>query len=126
MIVFVYDTERCQHEEDDPADAVLYFHPTWVSDTQKYSLCGQLMGTAHFLRETFGRAKVIALQNGKFVLKEFGRFVLVSGEFMAVCLIRNCYFRCSIEIEVDEKKKNVNTNDAMEFFYCLNYHWAAT
>lgn len=84
MIVFVYDTERCQNEEDDPADAVLYFHPTWVSDTQKYSLCGQLMGTAHFLRETFGRAKVISLQNGKFVLKEFGRFVLVSR--MKICL----------------------------------------
>lgn len=78
MIVFVYDTERCQNEEDDPADAVLYFHPTWVSDTQKYSLCGQLMGTAHFLRETFGKAKIVSLQNGKFVLKEFGRFVLVS------------------------------------------------
>lgn len=91
MIVFVYDTERCQNEEDDPADAVLYFHPTWVSDTQKYSLCGQLMGTAHFLRETFGRAKVISLQNGKFVLKEFGRFVLVSTQIVAADL-----FVCSI------------------------------
>lgn len=77
MIVFVYDTECCKNEEDDPADAVLYFHPTWVSDTQKYSLCGQLMGTVHFLRETFGKPKVVSLQNGKFVLKEFGRFVLV-------------------------------------------------
>lgn len=77
MIVFVYDTECCQNEEDDPADAVLYFHPTWVSDTQKFSLCGQLMGTAHFLRETFGKTNVVSLQNGKFVLKEFGRFVLV-------------------------------------------------
>ncbi|XP_055313908.1 uncharacterized protein LOC129575073 isoform X2 [Sitodiplosis mosellana] len=79
MIVFVYDTECCQKEEDDPADAVLYFHPTWVSDTQKFSLCGQLMGTVHFLRETFGTANVISLQNGKFVLKEFGRFVLAVG-----------------------------------------------
>ncbi|XP_031637723.1 uncharacterized protein LOC116350121 isoform X2 [Contarinia nasturtii] len=79
MIVFVYDTECCQKEEDDPADAVLYFHPTWVSDTQKFSLCGQLMGTVHFLRETFGKANVISLQNGKFVLKEFGRFVLAVG-----------------------------------------------
>lgn len=77
MIVFVYDTECCQKEEDDPADAVLYFHPTWVSDTQKFSLCGQLMGTVHFLRETFGKANVVSLQNGKFVLKEFGRFVMV-------------------------------------------------
>lgn len=92
MIVFVYDTERCQNEEDDPADAVLYFHPTWVSDTQKYSLCGQLMGTAHFLRETFGRAKVISLQNGKFVLKEFGRFVLVSEKFYLFVCIDNLLY----------------------------------
>lgn len=79
MIVFVYDTECCQDEADDPVNAVLYFHPSWVSDTQKLSLCGQIMGTAHFLRETFGKPKVIALQNGKFVLKEFGRFILVSS-----------------------------------------------
>lgn len=77
MIVFVYDTECCQHEGDDPVNAVLYFHPNWVSDTQKVSLCGQIMGTAHFLRETFGKPNTIALQNGKFVLKEFGRFILV-------------------------------------------------
>lgn len=78
MIVFVYDTECCQDEADDPVNAVLYFHPGWVSDTQKVALCGQLMGTANFLRATFGKPKVIALQNGKFVLKEFGRFILVS------------------------------------------------
>lgn len=114
MIVFVYDTERCQNEEDDPADAVLYFHPTWVSDTQKYSLCGQLMGTAHFLRETFGRAKVISLQNGKFVLKEFGRFVLVSEKFyLFVCLHRqsiicgtfNFFSRHTDENEEEEVEK---------------------
>lgn len=79
LIAFVYDTERCQTEADDPYDAVLYFHPSWVSDTQKLSLCGQIMGTAHFLRDSFGQAKIIALQNGKFVLKEFGRFVMAIG-----------------------------------------------
>lgn len=77
MIVFVYDTECCQNEADDPVDAVLYFHPSWVSDTQKLSLCGQLMGTVHFLQENFGKANVISLQNGKFVLRKFGRFTLV-------------------------------------------------
>lgn len=78
MIVFMYDTEHCQDEADDPVDAVLYFHPSWVSDTQKLSLCGQLMGTAHFLKETFARPKSIGLQSGKFILKEFGRFLLVN------------------------------------------------
>lgn len=80
MIVFVYDTECCQDEADDPVKAVLYFYPSWVSDVQKISLCGQLMGTTHFLCETFAaRPKVIALQSGKFVLREFGRFILAIG-----------------------------------------------
>lgn len=42
MIVFVYDTECCTAEEDDPIDAVLYFHPGWVSDTQRHALAGQV------------------------------------------------------------------------------------
>lgn len=79
MIVFVYDTECCQDEADDPVDAVLYFHPSWVSDAQKLSLCGQLMGTIHFLQENFGKTNIISLQNGKFVFKEFGRFILAVG-----------------------------------------------
>lgn len=82
MIVFVYDTEICQDEADDPVKAVLYFHPSWVSDSQKLSLCGQLMGTAQFLRQSFSKPKIISLQNGKFVLKEFGRFVLVVGTIL--------------------------------------------
>lgn len=85
MIVFVYDTECCQNEADDPVDAVLYFHPSWVSDTQKLSLCGQLMGTVHFFRENFGKTNVISLQNGKFVLEEFGRFILVCESVYLSC-----------------------------------------
>lgn len=81
MIVFVYDRECCKDEADDPVKAVLYFHPSWVSDVQKLSLCGQLMGTTHFLHETFGKPKMICLQSGKFVLKEFGRFILVKKLF---------------------------------------------
>ncbi|RVE40818.1 hypothetical protein evm_014532 [Chilo suppressalis] len=44
MIVFVYDTQCCTSEEDDPVDAVLYFHPGWVSDTQRHALAGQSGG----------------------------------------------------------------------------------
>lgn len=77
MIVFVYDTECLQDEADDPIAAVLYFHPSWVSDTQKVALCGQLMGTSFFLKDCFFKPRILALQNGKFVLKEFGRFILV-------------------------------------------------
>lgn len=80
MIVFVYDTECCQDEADDPVNAVLYFHPSWVSDVQKISLCGQLMGTTHWTLDTFARPKIISLQSGKFILKDFGRFILVRFE----------------------------------------------
>ncbi|XP_068633282.1 uncharacterized protein HPS4 isoform X2 [Battus philenor] len=45
MIVFVYDTQCCVSEEDDPAEAVLYFHPGWVSDTQRHALAGQAIGS---------------------------------------------------------------------------------
>ncbi|XP_036333017.1 uncharacterized protein LOC118744239 [Rhagoletis pomonella] len=79
MIVFVYDTECLKDEADDPVQAVLYFHPSWVSDTQKVALCGQLMGTSFFLKDCFFKPKIMALQNGKFVLKEFGRFTLAVG-----------------------------------------------
>lgn len=77
MIVFVYDTECLKDEADDPIAAVLYFHPSWVSDTQKVALCGQLMGTSYFLKDCFFKPRILSLQNGKFVLKEFGRFTLV-------------------------------------------------
>ncbi|XP_034478130.1 uncharacterized protein LOC117784486 isoform X2 [Drosophila innubila] len=79
MIVFVYDTECLKDEADDPIAAVLYFHPSWVSDTQKVALCGQLMGTSYFLKDCFFKPRILALQNGKFVLKEFGRFTLAVG-----------------------------------------------
>lgn len=78
MIVFVYDTECLTDEADDPISAVLYFHPSWVSDSQKVALCGQLMGTSYFLKDCFFNPRILALQNGKFVLKEFGRFILVN------------------------------------------------
>jgi len=79
MIVFIYDTARCCKEEDDPAEAVLYFHPAWVSLTQRLALAGQLMGVHHFLATSFSAPSSITLQGGKFVLKRFGQYVLVSA-----------------------------------------------
>ncbi|XP_026828329.1 uncharacterized protein LOC113561394 isoform X2 [Ooceraea biroi] len=79
MIVFVYDTARCCKEEDDPAEAVLYFHPAWVSLTQRLALAGQLMGVHHFLTTSFSAPSSITLQGGKFVLKKFGQYVLAVG-----------------------------------------------
>ncbi|KYM95642.1 Hermansky-Pudlak syndrome 4 protein [Cyphomyrmex costatus] len=79
MIVFVYDTAKCCKEEDDPAEAVMYFHPAWVSLTQRLALAGQLMGVHHFLTTSFSAPRSITLQDGKFVLKKFGQYVLAVG-----------------------------------------------
>ncbi|CAK1551326.1 unnamed protein product [Leptosia nina] len=79
MIVFVYDTECCTAEEDDPADAVLYFHPGWVSDTQRHALAGQVVGAAHCVKSLFSQPSAITLQSGKFIIREYGRYVLAIG-----------------------------------------------
>lgn len=76
--MFVYDCERCQKEEDDPQDAVVYFYPSWVSEQQRLALCGQLMGVSQFLNTAFSSPNILALQTGKFAMKSFGRFILVS------------------------------------------------
>lgn len=78
LIVFVYDCEMCQHEEDDPQDAVVYFYPSWVSEQQRLALVGQLMGVSHFLNSVFSPPNIVALQTGKFAMKAMGRYTLVS------------------------------------------------
>ncbi|KAK2588525.1 hypothetical protein KPH14_006304 [Odynerus spinipes] len=79
MIVFVFDTSRCCKEEDDPAEAVMYFHPAWVSPTQRLALAGQLMGVNQFLATSFSLPHSISLQGGKFVFKKFGQYILAVG-----------------------------------------------
>uniref|UniRef100_A0A0C9RFL7 HPS4_1 protein n=1 Tax=Fopius arisanus TaxID=64838 RepID=A0A0C9RFL7_9HYME len=79
MIVFIYDPTRCRREEDDPADAVLYFHPSWVSGTQRLALAGQLMGIHQFLSSSFSPPSLITLEGGKFVLKKFPPYIMAIG-----------------------------------------------
>ncbi|XP_067010948.2 BLOC-3 complex member HPS4 isoform X2 [Anabrus simplex] len=79
FIMFVYDTQRCQREEDDPQDAVLYFHPAWVSDQQRLALCGQLMGATHFFLSAFSCPRILSLNSGKFVVRKCGRYILTVG-----------------------------------------------
>ncbi|XP_063364586.1 uncharacterized protein LOC134653168 [Cydia amplana] len=79
MIVFVYDTQCCIAEEDDPINAVLYFHPGWVSDTQRHALAGQVVGAAHCVKSLFSQATAITLQSGKFIIREYGRYILAIG-----------------------------------------------
>lgn len=45
---------------------------------QKLALCGQLMGLMNFCNEFFD-PEIISLQNGKFKIEKFGRFILAMG-----------------------------------------------
>ncbi|CAH2005175.1 unnamed protein product [Acanthoscelides obtectus] len=78
-IIFVYDIEKLQKEEDDPASAILYFHPTWVSDQQKSSLCGQIVGTIQCVKNVLAKPKIISLQTGKFYIIQNNRYLLGVG-----------------------------------------------
>lgn len=64
--------------DDDPILSIKYFHPSWVSDMQKLALCGQLMGLLNWCGE-FSNPDLISLQNGKFIIERFGRFILAMG-----------------------------------------------
>lgn len=78
VIAFVYDTQKCTQEADDPQDAVLFFHPGWVSEQQRLALCGQLMGATYFLLASFSPPRILSLQSGKFAIRIFGRYIVVS------------------------------------------------
>lgn len=65
--------------DDDPLGALVYFSPSWVSDSQKLMLCGQLVGMMDFC-ETFEEIEFISLMNGKFKFEKIGkRFVMAVG-----------------------------------------------
>ncbi|ODM90842.1 Hermansky-Pudlak syndrome 4 protein [Orchesella cincta] len=80
QIVFIYDTLSVRKEEDDPRDAILYFHPDCIPEERRIAICGQLMGITHFLVDTFSAPKILTLDNGKFAMRKFGRqYILALG-----------------------------------------------
>lgn len=79
LIVFVYDSRFCSAESDDPQNAILYFHPPWVSSSQKLALSGQLMGIAKFSSSVFTPLSILALRSGKFAFRQFGSSTLCVG-----------------------------------------------
>jgi hypothetical protein len=77
LIVFIYDPRFCTTESDDPQNSILYFHPPWVSSSQKLALSGQLMGIVKFSSSAFTAPTVLALKSGKFAFRQFGSSTLV-------------------------------------------------
>lgn len=79
LIVFVYDSRFCTAESDDPQNSILYFHPPWVSSSQKLALSGQLMGIVKFSSSVFTAPSILALRSGKFAFQQFGSSTLCVG-----------------------------------------------
>lgn len=109
--MFVYDTQRCQREEDDPQEAVLYFHPGWVNDQQRLALCGQLMGATQFFLTSFSCPRIIALNSGKFVLRQFGRYILVRSDCLEKSWVVVFIWKCNTFF-VQKSKKQTQRYDA--------------
>jgi len=82
LIVFVYDPRFCTTEADDPQNSILYFHPPWVSSSQKLALSGQLMGIVKFSSSVFSTPSVLALRSGKFAIRHFGSSTLVINDYL--------------------------------------------
>ncbi|KAG5886850.1 hypothetical protein JTB14_017656 [Gonioctena quinquepunctata] len=74
LIVFVYDTVRREKNE-----ALIYFHPTWVSAEQKTALCGQIIGTLQCVQSLFCKPEVVSLRSGNFFIMEKGRYLFAVG-----------------------------------------------
>ncbi|XP_056643471.1 uncharacterized protein LOC130449572 isoform X1 [Diorhabda sublineata] len=77
QIVFIYDTKLSK--DDDILEHILYFYPTWVSNDQKTSLCGQIIGSLQCMQNLFSKPVVMSLNNGKFVIIQHGTFFIVMG-----------------------------------------------
>lgn len=130
-IVFIYDTKKLQNEEDDPATAILYFHPTWVSDHQKTVLCGQLVGVIHCIRKIFSIPQVISLESGKFIVNNVdGRYLLAVGTDRNVpdwiLLHRNDLLKSLVEFyhkDIEEMASIYGNTDALS---AKMYHMCET
>nr|XP_053633273.1 uncharacterized protein LOC128689160 [Cherax quadricarinatus]XP_053633274.1 uncharacterized protein LOC128689160 [Cherax quadricarinatus] len=75
--VVVYDSGVCTKEEDDPANAVLYFRPRHTPTTARTSLAGQLAGVVHFCRHAFATPTIVRTRHAHIALKDYGRFVVM-------------------------------------------------
>jgi len=92
LIVFVYDPRFCITEADDPQNSILYFHPPWVSSSQKLALSGQLMGIVKFSSSVFSTPSVLALRSGKFAIRQLGSSTLVISYYLLNNIMYSFFF----------------------------------
>ncbi|KAH7956824.1 hypothetical protein HPB52_012822 [Rhipicephalus sanguineus] len=64
-MLLVYDRDLCTKEEDDPRDAIVFFHPVNMMLEQKCDLSCQLVGVVHFFNSCFDTPRAIELKKSK-------------------------------------------------------------
>ncbi|XP_033115642.1 uncharacterized protein LOC117115801 isoform X2 [Anneissia japonica] len=74
---FVYDTCINKKEEDDPKDAIVYFHPNTVSIDLQCMLCGQLVGAIGFITNiSTSSPTLVRMKQTKFAISYEGVYVI--------------------------------------------------
>ncbi|CAN7987657.1 unnamed protein product [Ixodes pacificus] len=79
-VLIVYDRRLCTREEDDPNDAIVYFHPSQMPVDQRCDLCCQLVGMVHFFDSCFDTPELVALSDMRFAIRLLGDYIVILGE----------------------------------------------
>ncbi|XP_077509424.1 Hermansky-Pudlak syndrome 4 protein isoform X2 [Amblyomma americanum] len=78
-LLIVYDRDLCIKEEDDPNDAIVFFHPADVPTAQKCELSCQLVGVVHFFDSCFDTPRAVELWNTRVAIRVLANYVVVLG-----------------------------------------------
>nr|XP_037283678.1 uncharacterized protein LOC119176475 isoform X2 [Rhipicephalus microplus] len=75
----VYDRDLCTKEEDDPSDAIVFFHPANMALEQKCDLSCQLVGVVHFFNSCFDTPRAIELKENKVAVRVLDNYIVILG-----------------------------------------------
>lgn len=78
-VLLVYDRNLCTKEEDDPSDAIIYFHPAEMPSDERCDLCCQLVGVVHFFNSCFDTPECLELRRTRFAVRILGSHIIVLG-----------------------------------------------
>ncbi|KAH7960523.1 hypothetical protein HPB49_020937 [Dermacentor silvarum] len=78
-MLLVYDRDLCTKEEDDPSDAIVFFHPADMALEQKCELCCQLVGLVHFFNSCFDTPQAVELRNSRVAVRVLDNYIVVLG-----------------------------------------------
>lgn len=78
-VLILYDRSLCTKEEDDPSDAIIYFHPAEMTPDERCDLCCQLVGVVHFFNSCFDTPEILELKRTRFAVRILGSHIIVLG-----------------------------------------------